>query len=415
VFSLLSCELIAISLLHPLVAEQLAVLHRAGDPLLLALVAVTARYGGGPDDLHRLALIGGMLAALQAVTIAVAAPRWGAWADRVGRRPLILLSLLMSLAASVLWATTDSFLGLVAARLVLGAGAGSIALVQAAISDRARGAGLVAGLSLAGAAHACGLLLGPLIAAPLVHLGPPVGVGNPCALAAGASQLLAFAIAWRWMPETGQHRHPPAATSGRWGEQADGAGGWKRRLLTVAFAQALIFAMVEATFVFLAAGPVGLPASTVALVLSLMAGASLLMQALQARFAGRLPPAPQLAAAGALTIGVAAATLGGSGLTGSRELLLAGAVILGLGTALAFPAFTALVAGCGDAGHHGLRLGQQRAASAWGRCLGPLLGGLLFAALGAAAPMFVAAVAYCGLGLLLRGWSTSQTTPSSKP
>ncbi len=125
------------------------------------------------------------------------APLWGRLSDRIGRRPVLLISLTTSCAGYVLFAFSHSLAMLFASRLVAGVGGGNIGTAQAYITDstepdqRARGMGLI------GAAFGIGFIVGPPVSGLLSHLGTTLGYqGNllPGLAAAGLS-LTALLIA----------------------------------------------------------------------------------------------------------------------------------------------------------------------------------------------------------------------------
>src|SRR5687768_18537522 len=103
-------------------------------------------------------------------------PVWGRVSDRVGRRPVILVSLFGSVASYLLFARAESVLALLGSRMLAGVAGANLVAAQAYIADvttpqtRARGLGWIS------AAFGLGDMLGPPIAA-VVSL--RVGVPSP--------------------------------------------------------------------------------------------------------------------------------------------------------------------------------------------------------------------------------------------
>lgn len=102
---------------------------------------------------------------------------------------------------------------------------------------------------------------------------------------------------------------------------------------------------------------------------------------------------------------LAGAALLGAGLvivplSPTPALLAAALAVFALGRGLSTPPLFALVSREAGAEAQGVTLGAQQSLSALGRVLGPVLGGLLFAYVGIAAPYFAGA-AVTGLALLL--------------
>ncbi len=137
------------------------------------------------------------------------APVWGRLSDRIGRRPVILVSLVASSTGYFLFAVAHSFTLLFVSRVIAGVGGANIGTAQAYIADvttpenRARGMGLI------GAAFGLGFILGaPLsgfLSAAGMHRHLP---GNLLpGIVAGTMSVIAFSIALFVLGES----KPPAA------------------------------------------------------------------------------------------------------------------------------------------------------------------------------------------------------------
>ncbi|MFN2374789.1 MAG: MFS transporter, partial [Cyclonatronaceae bacterium] len=145
-------------------------------------------------------------------------PVWGSLSDRIGRRPVMLLSTFGAVIAYIIFGLAGSLAVLFLSRAVAGVMGGNIATAQAYIADvttekdRARGMGLI------GAAFGIGFVMGPAIATGLIHPGfhdlmSSTGLvefaewmsANKFALpgffAAGLS-LLSFILVWFLLEET---------------------------------------------------------------------------------------------------------------------------------------------------------------------------------------------------------------------
>src|SRR5215470_9705251 len=134
----------------------------------------------------------------------------GQLADRVGRRPILAMSGLVTAAGNLLCAYAPSFAVLVGARFVAGIGAGLVLvtsqIVLADISTPARRGRMMAvyqGVFL----FAVGV--GPL---PGGFVAEHYGLRAPF-LAYAVAGVVAAALAWMWIPETGQGHRPHEAAS----------------------------------------------------------------------------------------------------------------------------------------------------------------------------------------------------------
>jgi len=132
------------------------------------------------------------------------APVWGRFSDRVGRRPILLLSLAASFTGYLLFAFARSLSVLFVSRVIAGAGGANIGTAQAYIADSTTPEERAKGMGLIGAAFGMGFILGP----PLSGFLSAVGTrhhhhGNLLpGLAASALSLTAFLIALFVLPES---------------------------------------------------------------------------------------------------------------------------------------------------------------------------------------------------------------------
>ncbi|HLE72091.1 MAG TPA: MFS transporter, partial [Vicinamibacteria bacterium] len=79
-------------------------------------------------------VIGLMVASFSVAQVA-ASPLWGRFSDRFGRRPVLLVSLLGSCLAFLVFAFADSIAMLFLSRIVQGASGGTTSVMQAYIGD----------------------------------------------------------------------------------------------------------------------------------------------------------------------------------------------------------------------------------------------------------------------------------------
>lgn len=126
-----------------------------GFGMVIPLVGLYGRHYGATA--LQLSLLGGIFSILQFFF----APFWGALSDRIGRRPVILISLLGSTISYIIFGLAPNYGWLLLSRAFGGIFAANISAAQAYIADvtppeeRARGMGLI------GAAFGIGFTLGP--------------------------------------------------------------------------------------------------------------------------------------------------------------------------------------------------------------------------------------------------------------
>ena len=118
------------------------------------------------------------------------APFWGSLSDRVGRRPIILLSLLGAALSHLLFAFGAHLPVLFVARALAGFFGGNISTAMAYVADVTASKDRSKGMGLIGAAFGLGFILGPFIGGISGYLGlelgeqPPLGESFPALVAA---------------------------------------------------------------------------------------------------------------------------------------------------------------------------------------------------------------------------------------
>lgn len=146
------------------------------------------------------------------------APLLGRLSDKVGRRPVILLSIFCSAISFVVFALADSFPLLLISRITAGM-ATEAAVAQAYIADITSEKERTAGLGKVGAAHGAGFILGPALSGFLSVYGfSAPGFG------AAALTAVNFVFAFLFLPETSVHTqskvNKAVASDGYWGRLA---------------------------------------------------------------------------------------------------------------------------------------------------------------------------------------------------
>lgn len=140
----------------------------------------------------------GFLFAIYSAMQFLFAPIWGRWSDKVGRRPILLVSLTGSVIGYLLLSHAHSLPMLFFARLVAGIMAANIPVARAYLADITPTRELTGAMGLVGAAFGIGFTFGPPLGGLLGHLGGIKGVG----LGAAAMSAIALMGAWRYLPET---------------------------------------------------------------------------------------------------------------------------------------------------------------------------------------------------------------------
>ena len=131
------------------------------------------------------------------------APLLGRLSDRYGRRPILLISQLGTLAGFLILGVANSLWLLFVARLIDGLSGANIATAQAVITDRTTEKTRTQGLGLIGAAFGLGFIIGPIIAfATLALSGDNYRL---VAYVAAGFSLVSILLTYFWLQES----YPP--------------------------------------------------------------------------------------------------------------------------------------------------------------------------------------------------------------
>jgi len=179
--------------------------------LISSIQTVTTTESGTPL-MSTVVLFGGLLGALYSLLQFVAAPMWGAISDRVGRRPVLLISVFGLFLSYVLWVFSGSFTLLILARILGGIMSGNLSIASAVISDVTDEKNRSKGMAILGISFALGFVFGPAFGGILSLWNPLVnnpewaswGV-NPFSVPAAFAAILSFAnliMVWKMFPET---------------------------------------------------------------------------------------------------------------------------------------------------------------------------------------------------------------------
>ncbi len=179
---------------------------------LISSIQTISLASDGTPQMSTVVLFGGLLGALYSLIQFIAAPLWGAISDRVGRRPVLLISVFGLFVSYVLWIFSGSFTLLIFARAIGGLMSGNMSIASAVVSDVTDDKNRSKGMAVIGIAFAFGFVFGPALGGILSLYNPIVhhpewevfGINpfsTPAFLAAILS-LVNFVTIWRSFPET---------------------------------------------------------------------------------------------------------------------------------------------------------------------------------------------------------------------
>ena len=347
-------------------------------------------------------IFGGALGTLFAVLQFLFAPIWGRWSDRVGRRPVLLVSVGGTCLGYFLWIFAGNFWALVLSRFVGGIASGNLSVATAAIADVTPRNARAKGMALVGIAFGLGFILGPAIGGWSVglNLADEAGSGffalNPFSVAAIGSCILAF-LNFLWLvfrfPETLPVEKREVQVAGKPGIfQLGKVENFAVRRSCLAYLFYMIsFSGMEFTLTFLAVERFGYSPMDNARMF-LLIGFTLIVA--QGVFVRRLagPVGERNLAFVGIVMGIFAFfIIAGASETG---LFYFGLFLMSAGVAFISPTLTALTSLHSSETRQGFHLGVFRSSGSLARAIGPLLAGFVYF-------QFGSAVAYAGGACLL--------------
>lgn len=324
----------------------------------------------------------GLLFASYSLAQFVFSPILGRLSDRIGRKPVIVISLVGTSIASFITGAAGALWVLFLGRLVDGASGASIAVAQGAVTDIAPPEQRARLLGLLGAAFGVGFVLGPAVGGLAALGGPHV----PFYVAGVVAAVNAVAALIR-LPETRSEpnrQKPPTASHAR-----EARSPLLVRYAVIGFIAVMAFAGFESTFSLFGERRFDLTEGSTAAVF-LIVGLTLVV--VQAGLIG-----PVTRAFGSRTVLVAGMLIVGGGLVMLSfatvwVVLIASLMLLAFGQGMASPSLTSLVAQAAPPDRRGEALGYQQSAGALARIVGPIVAGLLFDHVGYGAPYLVGGV-----------------------
>ena len=131
--------------------------------IMAILVSWSEQSGASNPNFMATVLFGGLLGSLYSILQFIFAPIWGAYSDRYGRRPILLLTILGLAISYGVWIFASSFYLLLVARIIGGIMGGNLSVATAAIADISSKEKRSASLAIVGIAFGLGFIIGPAI------------------------------------------------------------------------------------------------------------------------------------------------------------------------------------------------------------------------------------------------------------
>ena len=385
-----------------------AFLDMVGALIIVPLLPFyTSRLGGDAETV-------GILVGSFAVAQLVSAPLWGRFSDRFGRRPTLLVALAASAIAFVIFGYAESILMLFISRIVLGAGGGTVGVIQAYVADATEPKDRARSLGWLSAATNLGVALGPVIGSWAAGIGAKtfvigganihIGHAAPGLLAASLC-VLNIGFAFRYLTEskheTAEHavQTPGGTTSVVAPAKRPGAlvsirrvmshpGEPAARLIWIYAITMGAFMGVNAVLALFLASEFSVTEQTIGYFFMYIGVISVITRVMAlGRLVDKLGE-PRLSRLGMVLLAVG---LGGLPLARNLGMLALFVAFIPLGTAFTFPCVTAMLSRVTDARDRGLFMGVQQTFGGAARVIFPVLMGTLFKRLGHGWPFAVSA------------------------
>jgi DHA1 family tetracycline resistance protein-like MFS transporter len=332
------------------------------------------------QQLHASGIAAGALIAVYSAMQFLAAPWWGRLSDRIGRRPVLLVSLAGSTLSYLIFALANNIEWLFVSRVLAGLAGANISVAQAFIADTTSAQERARGMGLIGAAFGLGFVFGPAIGGSLAHYGQ-AAPGFAATIICG----LNFVVAVFRLPESlaPEQRHARPA-SHPLAQLGDALRRPLLRLPLLIFAAVVFsFATMETTLSLLCASRFHLTASQIYWLFGYL---GLMTTLVQGGLIGRLTPRideSHLAVVGAALLAIG---LGATPFTAPVVPLLLALAAIACGQGISSPVLSSLISKSSGAHEQGGVLGVSQSAGSLARILGPLWGGVAFDYVGPAGP-----------------------------
>lgn len=333
----------------------------------------------------------GLLYSVYSLAQLIFSPVWGGLSDRIGRRPIMLMSTFGASLAYLLFAASNSLGLLLFSRLLAGIMGGNISTAQAYVADVTTPENRSQGMGFIGAAFGIGFVIGPALATLLLHAGFSFG-DNRYALPgifAAILSLISFFLVLFKLPESVNLKKSADA------ERIQRYAIWDprfwrtirlekpnrtRTLLPILIICVFIMAMGHSTlysaFPLFCKSRLGLSAEKVGIQFAVMGLIAVLIQGGLIKILVRNFGEKKLFITGTILM---AGGLGLIPLANNSASLYLFLSILAVGASLNGPTLNSLVSQQADPHEVGAVMGSSQGISALGRVVGPAWGGLLFA------------------------------------
>lgn len=369
-----------------LVLMIVAFVDMIGTVMLLPLLPLYAEHFGAN------AFVVGVLVSAFSVAQLVSAPMWGRLSDQRGRRPAILIGLLISAGAYVIFAYARSIELLLLSRVIQGLGGGTIGVVQAYVADVSAPEDRAKSLGWLSSVTSFGAVIGPALGSVLARLWGQMAPG----LASAVLCVAVSGFAWRYLREAHELRRPSMAHATMAKPRSSWEAIWHVIGASGEPAPRLIWIYTVAIGAFYGTAPIiplllserlHFTEANIGYLFMYVGGMGVVVRAL---ILGRMVDWLGEARLCRLGLVLLAAGLGTTTAVHSFPVLLVSITLMPIGTAFVFPCVTGLLSQIVQSNERGLFLGVQQTFGGISRVAFPIGAGLLMDRFGRGSPYWIA-------------------------
>lgn len=356
----------------------------------------------GKMDMSSIVLFGGALGALYSFLQFIAAPIWGVISDRIGRKPVLIISVTGLALSYLLWFFSGSFTLLILARFIGGIMGGNISTATAVVADVTQKENRAKGMAFIGIAFAFGFIFGPAIGGLLSMIDltksypalAEYGV-NPFSMPAAFACILAFFNVY-WLTRKFKETLPP---------EKRGQSASDRSINPLVLFKPLpyngvnltnfghffflmAFSGMEFTLTFLAVERLSYSSMDNAYMFIFIGFVIAMIQGGVVRRRARQVGEKKMAIMGLISIIPGLLLISNAGGSG---LLYLGLFFLAVGSSMAIPCLTSLVSLYTPSEYQGKSIGIFRSLGALARVVGPIIASLVYWRMGSAYPYLLGA------------------------
>jgi multidrug resistance protein len=372
-----------------------------GFGIVIPILPSYAQRGFAADDLTV-----GFLVASYSFMQLLFTPLWGRLSDKIGRKPVLLIGLFLTMIGYVIFGLANTLLILFASRLLSGVGGANISAAQAYIADVTSLEQRAKGMGVLGAAFGLGFVFGPFIGGFLSQYGYEV----PGFFAAGLS-FVSMVLTAILLPESRTKETRTRSISSRFSFKQLFEFFSRPKtgvLLLFFFLVTFAYANIYAAFPIISNKEFGYSDAMVGGLFAFIGLIGALTQGVFIRYLTAKYSERTLFLAGCILTMI--------GLTlipfyVSTAVLLIVLTVLSLGAGTTTPTCLSMISKSADADEQGSLLGINQSMGALARVLGPIWGGFTFQTFGHIWPFITGGAVMFIVVILVRNtlWKSSPT------